>query len=62
MEYASPRFLGAELFFDDLERAKDFYQEILGLELTDEDPDHHAQFAAGEAFVCLERRGSESDP
>jgi predicted enzyme related to lactoylglutathione lyase len=62
MQAASPRLVGAELYFDDLETAKRFYQRTLGLELGDEDPDRYARFDAGEAFLCLERKGSESYP
>jgi predicted enzyme related to lactoylglutathione lyase len=62
MDRAGPRFLGVELFFDDLGRAKGFYEGVLGLALSDEDPDRYARFGAGDSFVCLERKGSESYP
>jgi predicted enzyme related to lactoylglutathione lyase len=62
MPGASPRFVGAELFLDDLASAKRFYERVLGLELSDEAPGHYAQFASGTGFVCLERKGSESYP
>lgn len=56
------RFVGVELYFEDLERAKQFYLDTLGLRLSDEQPGHHAQFDAEAAFVCLEAKGSESYP
>jgi len=56
------RLIGVELYFDDLQQGKRFYGETLGLDLWDEDPGHHARFHAGQAFVCLERKGSESYP
>lgn len=62
MPGTSPRFVGTELYFDNLEAAKRFYEDVLGLKLTDQASGHYAQFAAGEGFVCLERKGSESYP
>ena len=62
MRDISPRFVGVELYFEDLERARKFYIETLGLHLSDEQPGHHAKFGADAAFVCLETRGSESYP
>ena len=59
---AKPRMVGVELYFDHLARAKKFYRNILGLTLADETPGHHAQFAAGDAFLCLERKGAENYP
>ena len=56
------RLIGVELYFDDLQRGKRFYDETLGLELLDEEAGHHARFNAGQTFVCLERKGSESYP
>jgi predicted enzyme related to lactoylglutathione lyase len=54
--------VGVELYFDDLERAKKFYIETLGLEISDEQIGHHAKFDSGTGFVCLERKGSEPYP
>jgi predicted enzyme related to lactoylglutathione lyase len=54
------RFIGVELYFDDLERAKKFYQETLGLAVSDEQLGHYAKFDSGGSFVCLERKGGES--
>lgn len=62
MEKLEARFLGVELYFDNLERAKTFYHETLQLEISDEEPGHHAKFDSGTGFVCLERKGSESYP
>jgi predicted enzyme related to lactoylglutathione lyase len=59
---AHPRFVGAELYFDDLEAARVFYERTLGLKPSEEAPGHYVQFGAGEGFVCLERKGSESYP
>jgi predicted enzyme related to lactoylglutathione lyase len=59
---AKLRVVGVELYFKHLARATKFYRNTLGLALADEIPGHHAQFAAGSAFVCLERKGSENYP
>jgi predicted enzyme related to lactoylglutathione lyase len=57
-----PRLAGVELYFDNLERACDFYRDCLGLSLADEQPGHHAKFNGGSGFVCLERKGAENYP
>lgn len=62
MREISPRFVGVELYFDDLERAKSFYTETLGLKISEEEPGHHAKFDGDSGFVCLERKGAESYP
>ncbi len=56
------KMIGVELYFDDLEGAKRFYCDALGLTLSDEEAGHHAQFDAGAGFLCLERKGVESYP
>ncbi len=56
------RIVGIELYFDDLQKAKEFYGGKLGLDVLDEESGHHARFDAGEIFVCLERKGVESYP
>jgi predicted enzyme related to lactoylglutathione lyase len=61
-ETASPRLAGVELYFDNLDRAKAFYRDCLGLSLADEEPGHHAKFDSGAGFVCLERKGAENYP
>ncbi|HEV2304028.1 MAG TPA: VOC family protein [Candidatus Acidoferrales bacterium] len=57
-----PRPAGVELYFEDLERARDFYRDCLGLALTSEEAGHHAQFNGGDYFICLERKGAENYP
>jgi catechol 2,3-dioxygenase-like lactoylglutathione lyase family enzyme len=54
------RLAGVELYFDDLEGARQFYRDILKLELIGEEKGHHTQFDAGGKFVCLERKGIEN--
>jgi predicted enzyme related to lactoylglutathione lyase len=56
------RLVGVELYFDDLPAAKRFYQETLGLAVSGEQADHHAQFDTGSAFLCLEKKGVEDYP
>ena len=53
------RLAGVELYFEHLEAARHFYAEVLGLPLQEYDPAHHAKFGAGEAFVCVEKKGVE---
>ena len=62
MQPIQARFVGVELYFEDLHRAKDFYEKMLGLTLSDEQKGHHAKFDSGAGFVCLERKGAESYP
>lgn len=54
--------IGAELYFNDLARAKEFYQGVLGLNISEDQPGHHAKFESGAGFLCLERKGAESYP
>jgi bleomycin resistance family protein len=56
MQDNRPRFIGTELYFDDLERAKRFYRDTLGLELSEEMPGHHAKFDFAAEFLCLEQK------
>jgi len=62
MNHISARFVGVEIYFDDLERAKDFYVETIGLRVSDQQPGHHVKFDGDAGFVCLERKGAESYP
>jgi len=62
MNKISAQLVGVELYFDDLQKAKTFYTETLGLKLSDEQPGHHAKFESGAAFICLEKKGAESYP
>ena len=57
-----PKFLGVELYFDDLDRARRFYAGVLGLTISDEQPGHHVKFDSADGFICCERKGSESYP
>jgi catechol 2,3-dioxygenase-like lactoylglutathione lyase family enzyme len=57
-----PRLTGVELYFDNLDRARAFYRDYLGLSLSGDEPDRHAKFDAGSSFVCLERKGAENYP
>lgn len=56
------RLAGIELYFEDLEVAKRYYRDELGLELRAEEVGHYAQFHLGGVFLCLERKGSETYP
>ncbi len=56
------RFAGVELYFEDLDRARTFYRDVLGLAISDETAGHYVRFVNGTGFVCLERKGSESYP
>jgi predicted enzyme related to lactoylglutathione lyase len=55
-------FVGVELYFDDLDRAKDFYLETLGLEMADEQADRYCKLKGSSGFICLEAKGTESYP
>lgn len=59
MPDSKPRFVGVELCFEDLEAGKRFYRDILGLEVSDEDPGHHVRFGFGPARFYIERKGEE---
>jgi len=56
------RFIGVELYFDDLENAKQFYRDTLHLEISDEHIGQYAKVGDDSNFVCLERKRSESYP
>jgi predicted enzyme related to lactoylglutathione lyase len=56
------RFVGVELYFDDLAAAKDFYSRTLGLAISEDDPSHHVKFDTEAGFICLEKKGVESYP
>jgi catechol 2,3-dioxygenase-like lactoylglutathione lyase family enzyme len=57
-----PRLVGVELYFDNLNRAQEFYADTLGLTLGDTITNHHAKFDTPTGFVCLERKGVENYP
>ena len=56
------RFVGVELYFDDLERARAFYTGTLGLKPAQEDPQRYCKFEGIAGFICLERKRIESYP
>ena len=56
------RFAGVELYFHDLDRAKKFYVETLGLRVADQAAGRFVRFDSGSGFICLERKGSERYP
>jgi predicted enzyme related to lactoylglutathione lyase len=62
MANINARLVGLELYFEDLTAAKRFYEGTLGLILSGEQSGHHAQFNAGAAFLCLEKKGVEDYP
>lgn len=62
MKSINARFIGVELYFDNLDNAKRFYRETLGLQISDEQLGHHAKFDSAGGFICLERKGAESYP
>jgi len=62
MPNINARLVGLELYFEDLTAAKRFYEGTLGLILSGEQSGHHAQFNAGAAFLCLEKKGVEDYP
>jgi catechol 2,3-dioxygenase-like lactoylglutathione lyase family enzyme len=59
MPRLNAKLAGVELYFEDLEAARHFYHETLGLRLTGEEAGHHAQFGDGGMFLCLEKKGVE---
>ena len=56
------RLVGVELYFDNLPAARRFYQDTLGLELLEDESGHHAKLEGQSAFICLERKCTESYP
>jgi predicted enzyme related to lactoylglutathione lyase len=56
------QFAGVELYFEDLERARGFYVDTLGLTISDEQAGHHVKFDSAAGFICLEQKGAESYP
>lgn len=46
MNDISARFVGVKIYFDNLERANNFYVEKLGLRVSDQQPGHHVKFTA----------------
>jgi len=56
------RFVGVGLYFDDLDRARDFYTQTLGIPVSDEQVGRYAKLRGEAGFVRLERKGSETYP
>ena len=56
------RLAGIELYYDDINAAKRYYRDDLGLELTEEEVGHYAKFDLGGVFICVEHKGSETYP
>jgi predicted enzyme related to lactoylglutathione lyase len=56
MTTSTDRLAGVELYFDNLDAAKEFYAHALGLRLDEDYPDHHAKLGIGDRFICLERK------
>lgn len=56
------QFVGVELYFENLQKAREFYVETLGLAISEEQPGHHARFDSKAGFICLEQKGVESYP
>jgi predicted enzyme related to lactoylglutathione lyase len=55
------KFVGTELYFDDLPGARQFYRDVLKLDISDEQAGRYAKFAGhGAGFFCLEAKGLES--
>jgi predicted enzyme related to lactoylglutathione lyase len=62
MKRLDAQFVGVELYFENLEKAKRFYIDPLSLEISDEQAGHHAKFDSPSGFICLEKKGAESYP
>jgi predicted enzyme related to lactoylglutathione lyase len=62
MGLTGARFVGVELYFDDLQKARSFYAGVLGLQIADEQEGHHTKFGGQAGFICLEKKGIESYP
>jgi predicted enzyme related to lactoylglutathione lyase len=62
MTKIAARFLGAGFYFDNLDEAKTFYSQTLGLKLADHQPGHYAKFDSGTSFFTLAQKGSETYP
>ena len=58
----SAEFVGVELYFSDLDRAKKFYTETLGIHISDEQVGHYVKLGGEVGFICLERKDSEPYP
>ena len=59
MKGMQARFVGVELYFENLDRAKEFYAETLGLEISEEHAGHHAKFDSPELKSAIAAIGQE---
>ena len=62
MSSIDAEFVGVELYCENLESARSFYTEVLGLRVTEQESGHHAKFDSRRGFICLEKKGLESYP
>ena len=53
MERIQAQFVRVELYFENLERARKFYIETMGLEVSDEQVGHHAKFDSGTGGILF---------
>jgi len=51
---------GVEVYFHDVEDARRFYRDLLGLKILDAQGGHDTRFNRGSAVVHVERERSES--
>jgi hypothetical protein len=56
MPEPKPRFIGFELYFEDLKGATESYRDTLGLNLSEEMAGHHAKFNSQDGFLCLNEK------
>ena len=56
MKRERPRLLGVELYFHDLDRAREFYQRVLALDLEEEESGRFAKFDGGTPSFVWRRK------
>jgi catechol 2,3-dioxygenase-like lactoylglutathione lyase family enzyme len=61
MGVTGARFVGVELYCDDLKKARSFYAGVLGLQIAEEQ-EGPRKFDSENGFICLEKKGVESYP
>jgi hypothetical protein len=54
------RLAGVELYSCELRRSRVFYEQVVGLKLSEEEAGHHVMFDSGETFLCVEVLGAEN--
>lgn len=62
MKSMEVRFVGVELYFENVDEAKRCHAETLGLKVSDEKPGHPARFNGSSGFNCPEKQGFENHP